>query len=96
LLAERLALLHLLGTTDGNVIAVRGHRNVSVCKIADRPQVSCGEGMKDEDCAESYDPSLEHEPEPQLDGPDENSRVTPPIKFFILHNTCNNNKYLAP
>jgi hypothetical protein len=37
LLAEGLILLHLLGATDGNDIAVRGHRNVIVCKIADRP-----------------------------------------------------------
>jgi hypothetical protein len=28
---------------------------------------------------------------PQLDGSDENARFTPPINFFILHNTCNNN-----
>jgi hypothetical protein len=34
-LAERLILLHLLSATDGNVIAVRGHRNIIVCKIAD-------------------------------------------------------------
>jgi hypothetical protein len=33
--AKRLILLHLLGATDGNVIAVRGHRNVIVCKTAD-------------------------------------------------------------
>jgi hypothetical protein len=36
LLTERLVLLHLLGATDGNVIAVRGHRNVITCKIVDR------------------------------------------------------------
>jgi hypothetical protein len=36
-LAERLILLHLLGDMDGNVITVRGHRNVIMCKIADRP-----------------------------------------------------------
>jgi hypothetical protein len=36
-LAERHALLHLLGAMDGNVVTVRGHRNVIVCKIADRP-----------------------------------------------------------
>jgi hypothetical protein len=92
-LAERLILLHLLGSSDGNVIAVRGHRNIIVCKIADRPPppVSCGEGTKDEDRAESCDPSPEHEPEPRLDRPDENARFTPPINFFILHNTCNNN-----
>jgi hypothetical protein len=36
-LAERLVLLHLVGATDGNIIIVRGHRNVIVCKIADRP-----------------------------------------------------------
>jgi hypothetical protein len=53
--------------------------------------VSCGEGTKDEDCAESYDPSPERVPEPRLDGPDENARFTPPINFFILHSTCNNN-----
>jgi hypothetical protein len=36
-LAERLILLHLLGAMDGNVIVVHNHRNVIVCKIADRP-----------------------------------------------------------
>jgi hypothetical protein len=50
-LAERIVLLHLLGAMDGNVVTVRGHRNVVVCKIADRPLVSCGEGTKDEDRA---------------------------------------------
>jgi hypothetical protein len=35
-LAERLILLHLLGATDGNVIAVCGDRNIIMCKIADR------------------------------------------------------------
>jgi hypothetical protein len=90
-LVERLVLLHLLGATDGNVVAVYGHRNVIVCKIADRPPVSCGEGTKDEDRAESCDPSPERELEPQLDGADENARFTPPINFFILYNTCNNN-----
>jgi hypothetical protein len=35
-LAERLALLHLLDATDGNAIAIRGHRNIIICKIADR------------------------------------------------------------
>jgi hypothetical protein len=40
----------------------------------------------------SCDPlSPEHEPEPQLDGPDESARFTPLNNFFILHNTCNNN-----
>jgi hypothetical protein len=34
-LAERLILLHLLGAMDGNVIAICGHRNIIVCKIAD-------------------------------------------------------------
>jgi hypothetical protein len=89
---ERIVLLHLLGATDGNVIAVRGHKNVIVCKIADQPPViSCGESTKDEDHAESCDPSSEREPEPRLDGLDENARFTLPINFFILHNTCNNN-----
>jgi hypothetical protein len=87
----RLVLLHLLGAMDGNVITVRGHRNVIVCKIADRPPISCGEGTKDKDRAESHDPSSECEPEPWLDGPNENARFTPPINFFILHSTCNNN-----
>jgi hypothetical protein len=36
-LAERLILLHLLGATYGNAIAVCGHRNVIMFKIADRP-----------------------------------------------------------
>jgi hypothetical protein len=34
-LVERHILLHLLGATDGNVVAVRGYRNVIMCKIAD-------------------------------------------------------------
>jgi hypothetical protein len=33
-LAERLVLLHLLGVTNGNVIAVHDHRNIIMCKIA--------------------------------------------------------------
>jgi hypothetical protein len=37
LMVERLVLLHLLGATDGNVVAIHGHRNVIVCMIADRP-----------------------------------------------------------
>jgi hypothetical protein len=36
-LVERLVFLHLLGATDGNIIAVHGHRNVIVCKITARP-----------------------------------------------------------
>jgi hypothetical protein len=35
-LTERLVLLQLLGATDENVVAVRGHRNVVICKIADQ------------------------------------------------------------
>jgi hypothetical protein len=60
------------------------------------PLVSCGEGMKDEDCAKSCDPSPEREPESRLDGPDENARFTPPINFFIMHCTCNNNTQQVP
>jgi hypothetical protein len=37
LMVEGLLLLHLLSATDGNAIAVRGHRNIIVCRIADRP-----------------------------------------------------------
>jgi hypothetical protein len=36
-LAERLVLPHLVGAMDRNVMAVHGHMNVIVCKIADRP-----------------------------------------------------------
>jgi hypothetical protein len=36
--AERLVLHHLLSATDGNVIIVHGHRNVIMCKIANRPR----------------------------------------------------------
>jgi hypothetical protein len=36
-LVERLVLLHPLDAMDGNVITVRGHRNVIMCKISDRP-----------------------------------------------------------
>jgi hypothetical protein len=36
-LVKRLILLHLLGAMDGNIITVRGHRNVIVCKIVDQP-----------------------------------------------------------
>jgi hypothetical protein len=37
LLAERLILLHLLCAMDGNVITIRDHRNIIMCKIEDRP-----------------------------------------------------------
>jgi hypothetical protein len=60
-------------------------------KIADRPPVSCGEGTKDEDHVESCDPSPERELEPCLDGTYENAHSIPPINFFILHSTSNNN-----
>jgi hypothetical protein len=90
-LAERLVLLHLYGATNGNVIAVHGHRNVVVCRIADRHPVSCSESTKDEDHVESYDPLPECELEPRWDGPDENARFTPLNNFFNLHSTCNNN-----
>jgi hypothetical protein len=60
------------------------------------PLILCGEGTKDEDCVKSCDPSLECEPEPRLDGPDENARFTPPINFFILHNICNDNTQQVP
>jgi hypothetical protein len=35
LLVERLILLYLLGAMDGNLIAIHGHRNIIMCKIAD-------------------------------------------------------------
>jgi hypothetical protein len=35
-MAEGLILLHLYGGVDGDVIAVRGHRNVVMSRIADR------------------------------------------------------------
>jgi hypothetical protein len=54
--------------------------------------VPCGDGMKDEDRSESYDLlSLEREPDPLLEGPNESACLTPLNNFFILHNTCNNN-----
>jgi hypothetical protein len=52
----------------------------------------CGDGAKDDDHSESYDPlSPECEPEPWLDGPDGSAHFTSLNNFFILHNTCNNN-----
>jgi hypothetical protein len=53
-------------------------------------------GTKDEDRVESCDPSMECEPEPRLDGPDKNAHFSPPINFFILHSTCNNNTQQVP
>jgi hypothetical protein len=35
-LAQRLILLHLHSGMDGDVIVIHGHRNVIVCRIADR------------------------------------------------------------
>jgi hypothetical protein len=54
--------------------------------------VPCGDGTKDENCGESYDPfSMARELEHRLNRPDESARFTPLNNFFILHNTCNNN-----
>jgi hypothetical protein len=51
------------------------------------PAVPCSDGTKDEDYRESCDPlSLEHEPDPRLDGLDESACFTPLNNFFILHN----------
>jgi hypothetical protein len=54
--------------------------------------------MKDEDCGKSFDPlSLECEPEPQLDRPDESTHFTPPNNFYTtLATTTHNKKYLEP
>jgi hypothetical protein len=95
-LAERLIVLHLLGAMVGNVIVIHGHRNVIACKIQIHPPILCGESTKEEDRAESCDPSPECEPYPRLDGSDENACFTPPINFFILYSTCNNNIEQVP
>jgi hypothetical protein len=90
-MVDGLILLHLLTRADGYVIAVRSLKNIIVCKITGQPVVLCGNGMKDEDHGESCDlSSLERQPEPRLDGPDESARFTP-LNNFIRHNTCNNN-----
>jgi hypothetical protein len=36
-MVEGIIHLHLRGGMDGDVITVRSHRNVIVCRIADRP-----------------------------------------------------------
>jgi hypothetical protein len=54
--------------------------------------VRCSDGTKDEDRGEFCDPlPPNHEPEPWLDGPDQNAHFTPLNNFFILYNICNNN-----
>jgi hypothetical protein len=89
-MAEGLILLHLLSGADGDIIAVRSCWNIIMCMITTRPHGPVRQWH--EDYSESCDPlSPEHEPEPQLDGPDESARFTPLDNFFILHNTCNNN-----
>jgi hypothetical protein len=56
------------------------------------PAVSCDDVMKDKDRVEHCDMlSLECEPEPWLDGPEESAHFTPLSIVLILHNTCNNN-----
>jgi hypothetical protein len=37
LMAEQLILVHLLNGADGDVVAVRGHMNIIVCKIMSQP-----------------------------------------------------------
>jgi hypothetical protein len=63
-----------------------------MCKMTLDPTVPCGDSTKNEDCGESCDPlSPERELESWLDGPNKSAHFTPLNKFFILHNTCNNN-----
>jgi hypothetical protein len=38
-MAEGLVLLHLCGGMDGDVVAIRGHSYVIMCRIADRPLI---------------------------------------------------------
>jgi hypothetical protein len=90
-LVERHILLHLHGATDGNVITVRGHRNVIVCKTADWPPSLMWwrhKGWRSCGVLWSITGAWARA---RLDGPNENARFTPPINFFILHSTCNNN-----
>jgi hypothetical protein len=96
LVAERHLLLHLLGAMNGNVVVVRGHRNVNVCKIVDRPPGLMRwwhEGRRLCGIPWSITGAWARA---SAGRPDENAHFTPPFNFFILHSTCNNNKYLAP
>jgi hypothetical protein len=94
-LAERLILLHLLGATDGNVITVRGHRNVIVCKIADRPPSLMQWRHEERRPCEVLWSITGVWARASAGRARRNARFTPPINFFNLLNTCNN-KYLAP
>jgi hypothetical protein len=90
-MVEGLILFHLLSGVDGDVVTIRSCWNVIICKITAQPCGPCDDGTKDEHRSESCDPlSLEREPEPWLDGPDDSARFTP-LNFFILHNISNNN-----
>jgi hypothetical protein len=96
---ERLVLLHLLGATDGNVVAVRGHRNVIVCKVVDRPPVSCSEGTKMKTVQSLV---IHHWSMSQSLGWMGQMRTLASLHLSIsssciaLATTAHNNKYLAP
>jgi hypothetical protein len=89
-LAERLILLHLLDATDGNVITDCGHRNIIVCKRADLPPRCHAVKARGTKTMQSL--VIHHRSVSQSLGWTGQMRtLSPPINFFILHNTCNNN-----
>jgi hypothetical protein len=100
LIAERLVLLHLLGTMDGNVVAVRGHRNIIMCKIADRPPRShVGKARRMKTVRSLV---IHHRSVSQGLGWTGQTRMLASLHLSIssscttLVTTTHNNKYLAP
>jgi hypothetical protein len=96
LLAERLILLYLLSATDGDVIAFRGHRNIIVCKIADRPPPPRSRAVKAQRMKTVWSLVIHHWSMSQSLGCMGLMRMLTSLHLSIssfLHSTCNNNTH---
>jgi hypothetical protein len=102
LLVERLVLLYLLGAMDGNVITVRGYRNVIVCKIVDRPPPHRSCAVKAQRMKTVRSLVIHHRSVSQSLGWMCQTRTLTSLYLSIsssctaLATTTHNNRYLAP
>jgi hypothetical protein len=101
-LEERLVLLHLLGATDKNVVTVRGHRNVIMCKVEDRPPPPQSRAVKARRTKTVWSLVIHHRSVSQSLGWTGQTRTLASLHLSIsssyttLATTKHNKKYLAP
>jgi hypothetical protein len=101
-LAERPVLLNLLSATDGNVVAVHGHRNIIMCKMQDIGSTPRSRAVKVRRMKSVQSLVIHHRSVSQSLGWTGQTRTLASLHLSIssscttLATTTHNNKYLAP